>query len=78
MSVHSSFPREPRDSQVRCSWENVVEADPSWVELVTTGGNLVYGRADRLPGLGSGAGGGRFEPVPAATGAQPGRSAGPS
>jgi 5-methylthioadenosine/S-adenosylhomocysteine deaminase len=27
-------------------WENVVEADPSWVELVTIGGNLVYGRPD--------------------------------
>ena len=27
-------------------WENVVEADPSWVELVTIGGNLIYGRPD--------------------------------
>ena len=27
-------------------WENVVEAEASWVELVAIGGNLVYGRAD--------------------------------
>ena len=27
-------------------WENIVEADPSWVELVTLGGNPVYGRPD--------------------------------
>ena len=27
-------------------WENVVEADPSWVELVMIGGDLAYGRAD--------------------------------
>ena len=27
-------------------WVNVVEADPSWVELVTIGGDLSYGRAD--------------------------------
>ena len=30
-------------------WENVVEADPSWVELVTIEkGNPVYGRADLM------------------------------
>ncbi|HEV3401479.1 MAG TPA: amidohydrolase family protein [Acidimicrobiales bacterium] len=27
-------------------WVNVVEADPSWVELVMIGGDLSYGRAD--------------------------------
>jgi 5-methylthioadenosine/S-adenosylhomocysteine deaminase len=27
-------------------WENVVEADPSWVELVMVDGDLTYGRAD--------------------------------
>ena len=27
-------------------WENVVDADPSWVELVTVDGDLAYGRAD--------------------------------
>jgi cytosine/adenosine deaminase-related metal-dependent hydrolase len=32
-------------------WENVVEADPSWVELVTIGGDLAYGRADWLQEL---------------------------
>lgn len=29
-------------------WHNVVEAEPSWVQLATIGGNLVYGRADWL------------------------------
>ena len=29
-------------------WENVVEADPSWVELVMIDGDLSYGRADWL------------------------------
>jgi 5-methylthioadenosine/S-adenosylhomocysteine deaminase len=29
-------------------WENVVEADPSWVELVMIDGDLAYGRADWL------------------------------
>jgi 5-methylthioadenosine/S-adenosylhomocysteine deaminase len=32
-------------------YEDVVEADPSWVELVMIGGNLVYGRADWLSAL---------------------------
>ncbi len=27
-------------------WENVLAANPSWVELVTIGGDLAYGRAD--------------------------------
>jgi 5-methylthioadenosine/S-adenosylhomocysteine deaminase len=43
-------------------WENVVQADPSWVELVMIGGNLVYGRSDWLPGL-SDADPDRFEPL---------------
>ena len=32
-------------------WENVVEADPSWVELVVIGGDLAYGRADWIQEL---------------------------
>lgn len=32
-------------------WENVVAADPSWVELVTIDGDLAYGRADWLSDL---------------------------
>lgn len=32
-------------------WENVVEADPSWVELVMIDGDLAYGRADWLEQL---------------------------
>jgi 5-methylthioadenosine/S-adenosylhomocysteine deaminase len=44
-------------------WENVVEAEPSWVELVMIGGNLVYGRADWLPGLSDGATEDRSEPL---------------
>ena len=32
-------------------WENVVEADPSWVELVAIGGDLAYGRADWIQAL---------------------------
>ncbi len=27
-------------------WENIVEADPAWVEMVLIGGDLTYGRAD--------------------------------
>lgn len=34
-------------------WQNVVEADPSWVELVAIGGDLAYGRRDWLAALGS-------------------------
>jgi 5-methylthioadenosine/S-adenosylhomocysteine deaminase len=34
------------ERHVEDPWENVVEADPSWVELVTIGGDLAYGRAD--------------------------------
>jgi cytosine/adenosine deaminase-related metal-dependent hydrolase len=32
-------------------WENVVEADPGWVELVMVDGDLAYGRADWLEQL---------------------------
>jgi 5-methylthioadenosine/S-adenosylhomocysteine deaminase len=32
-------------------WENVVEADPGWVELVMIDGDLAYGRADWLEQL---------------------------
>jgi 5-methylthioadenosine/S-adenosylhomocysteine deaminase len=32
-------------------WENVVEAEPSWVQLVAIDGNLVYGRPDWLQRL---------------------------
>ena len=32
-------------------WENVVEADPSWVELVAIGGDLAYGGADWIQAL---------------------------
>ncbi|HUZ00946.1 MAG TPA: amidohydrolase family protein [Thermomicrobiaceae bacterium] len=41
-------------------WESVVEADASWVELVTIGGNLVYGRTDWIGSLAAGA---ELEPV---------------
>jgi 5-methylthioadenosine/S-adenosylhomocysteine deaminase len=34
------------ERHVEDPWANVVEADPSWVELVTIGGDLAYGRAD--------------------------------
>ena len=44
-------------------YENVVEADPSWVELVMIGGNLVYGRADWLPGARASVDQDRVEPL---------------
>jgi 5-methylthioadenosine/S-adenosylhomocysteine deaminase len=44
-------------------WENVVEADPSWVELVMIDGDLAYGRADWLDELTSDADSERFEPL---------------
>ena len=44
-------------------WENVVEAEPSWVELVMIGGKLVYGRADWMPGLGAFVDQERVEPL---------------
>lgn len=43
------FERHARDP-----WENIVDADPSWIEMVLVNGNLSYGRADwaatALPG----------------------------
>ena len=36
-------------------WVNVVEAEPAWVELVTIGGSITYGRADWVDGLAPGA-----------------------
>jgi 5-methylthioadenosine/S-adenosylhomocysteine deaminase len=39
------------ERHVEDPWENVVEADPSWVELVTIGGDLAYGRADWIKAL---------------------------
>ena len=32
-------------------WENVVQAEPAWVELVLIGGDLAYGRADWVSAL---------------------------
>ena len=34
-------------------WENVVEAEPSWVQLVTIGGDLAYGAKSWIDELGS-------------------------
>jgi 5-methylthioadenosine/S-adenosylhomocysteine deaminase len=44
-------------------WENVVEADPSWVELVMIGGKLVYGHAQWMPALGAFVDQERVEPL---------------
>lgn len=44
-------------------WENVVEADPSWVELVMIDGDLAYGRADWLEELADPGGRARLEPL---------------
>ena len=44
-------------------WENVVDADPSWVELVTIDGDLAYGRADWIRKLARPEDVGRLEPV---------------
>jgi 5-methylthioadenosine/S-adenosylhomocysteine deaminase len=44
-------------------WENVVEADPSWVELVMIDGDLAYGRADWLEELADPGADERFEPL---------------
>lgn len=30
-------------------WENIIEADPSWIDLVMVNGNFSYGRADWAP-----------------------------
>ena len=42
-------------------WENVLEADPSWVELVLIDGDLAYGRVDWLTSLAGPAQQERFE-----------------
>jgi 5-methylthioadenosine/S-adenosylhomocysteine deaminase len=44
-------------------WRNVVEADPSWVDLVMIDGDLSYGRADWMTGLTDAADHGRLEPL---------------
>jgi 5-methylthioadenosine/S-adenosylhomocysteine deaminase len=44
-------------------WENVLQAEPSWVELVMIGGDLSYGRADWIRTLASAQGGETLEPV---------------
>jgi 5-methylthioadenosine/S-adenosylhomocysteine deaminase len=44
-------------------WENVVEADPSWVELVMVDGDLAYGRADWIEELAEPGGEERLEQV---------------
>jgi cytosine/adenosine deaminase-related metal-dependent hydrolase len=44
-------------------WENIVEADPSWVEMVLIGGDLTYGRADWLPELMAAPDDARTEPL---------------
>jgi 5-methylthioadenosine/S-adenosylhomocysteine deaminase len=44
-------------------WENVVEADPSWVELVMIDGDLAYGRADWMQTLAAAEHRERLEPL---------------
>lgn len=44
-------------------WENVVQAEPGWVELVMIGGDLTYGRADWITGLGESVDDARLEPL---------------
>jgi 5-methylthioadenosine/S-adenosylhomocysteine deaminase len=44
-------------------WENVVEADPSWVELVMIDGDLCYGRSDWINDLTSPTDFERYEPL---------------
>jgi 5-methylthioadenosine/S-adenosylhomocysteine deaminase len=44
-------------------FENVIEADPSWVELVSIDGDLAYGRADWIRELAAPDDVGRLEPV---------------
>jgi 5-methylthioadenosine/S-adenosylhomocysteine deaminase len=44
-------------------WENVVEADPCWVELVMIDGDLAYGRADWIEALAQPDAVGKTEPV---------------
>jgi hypothetical protein len=44
-------------------WDNVVEADPSWVDLVMVDGDLAYGRKDWMLGLTAEADHERLEPL---------------
>ena len=44
-------------------WENVVEADPAWVELVMIDGDLAYGRADWIEELAEPGAEERLEPL---------------
>jgi cytosine/adenosine deaminase-related metal-dependent hydrolase len=44
-------------------YENVVEADPAWVDLVLIGGDLTYGRADWIEALAAHDDRGRLEPL---------------
>jgi 5-methylthioadenosine/S-adenosylhomocysteine deaminase len=44
-------------------WTNVVDADPSWIELVTIDGDLAYGREDWMRNLADAQGAARAEPV---------------
>ena len=44
-------------------WENVVEADPSWVELVMIDGDLTYGRADWIETMAETGARERLEPL---------------
>jgi hypothetical protein len=44
-------------------YENVLDADPSWVELVTIDGQLAYGRADWFAALAAPAADGGREPL---------------
>jgi 5-methylthioadenosine/S-adenosylhomocysteine deaminase len=44
-------------------WENVVEAEPGWVELVMIDGDLTYGRADWISDLASAPAEAQLEPL---------------
>ena len=44
-------------------WENVVEADPAWVELVMIDGDLTYGRADWIETMAETGARDRLEPL---------------
>jgi 5-methylthioadenosine/S-adenosylhomocysteine deaminase len=51
------------ERRIENPWDNVVEADPSWVELVMIDGDLTYGRADWLGQLAASDDRDRFEPL---------------
>jgi 5-methylthioadenosine/S-adenosylhomocysteine deaminase len=44
-------------------WENVLAADPSWIELVTIGGDLSYGRPDWIGNIADAPDAATLEPV---------------